>query len=1021
MVDWLSSAEIAANRPGVSIEEARNLAVAEYGIEGEITPLPSDRDLNYRIQAADRDAFVLKLASAVTSVERIRFEQDLLSRLDGKLDGVAVPQVVSTAGGQALFQTERGHHGYMVTWLTGRPMAEATPHTPELLRALGSVAARIDLALADLESIPPIVASPWDVMESDEVVDTFHDSIPDPDRRELIQHFNRCFDRLVRPVADDLPQQVVHNDLNDYNVLVAATAQGLNLSAILDVGDARRTARVVEPVIAAAYAALHWDDPIAAISEVAGGYNDLVPLTEDELEVFVPLTAMRLCASVCLSSYRQIEEPEDEYVAISQEKAWRTLEILRSHSLDLSHYRIRAACGVEPCPTSSAVTAWIRNHRSEFAPVCDHRLTPGTYTTLDLSVSSGVSSGAPYVLVPEPEATRQVASAMREAQVEAAIGRYDEVRLVYDNALFEAPSLEGPVQRTVHLGVDIFRPVGSEVYAPLDGEVYGLADNDQDLSYGPTIVLKHEPKDCPAFYTLYGHLQRRDLPQLEAGRRVERGATIGHIGRPSENGGWTPHLHFQIVVDMLDRISDFPGVCTYQDRPAWKSVSPRPYELLGIADSIENAPTTEPEDLRRDRERSLASVLSLSYDRPLTMLRGRGAYMFDHTGRRFLDCVNNVNHIGHCHPAVVEAVSSQMRVLNTNTRYLHPTIVEYARRLTARLPRRLSVCFFVNSGSEANDLALRLARAYTGREAVVVLDAAYHGHLTSLIRVSPYKFSGPGGRGPSEDVVVAALPDVFRGRFRGPEASNAYADAVQEALVQAERQGGAAAFICESLLSCGGQIELPRDYLEKVYSHTRDVGAVCIADEVQVGFGRVGSHFWGFETQRVVPDIVTMGKPIGNGHPLAAVVTTPEIAAAFDTGMEYFNTFGGNPVSCAAGLAVLETIKREQLQEHALEVGNYLKDRLRQLQEEYSLIGDVRGRGLFLGVELVTDPFKKSPAAAQAHYVINRARALGVLLSTDGPDHNVLKIKPPLPFSSGDADTLTGVLDRILGEDPVQI
>ncbi|MEE8467563.1 MAG: aminotransferase class III-fold pyridoxal phosphate-dependent enzyme, partial [Planctomycetota bacterium] len=310
------------------------------------------------------------------------------------------------------------------------------------------------------------------------------------------------------------------------------------------------------------------------------------------------------------------------------------------------------------------------------------------------------------------------------------------------------------------------------------------------------------------------------------------------------------------------------------------------------------------------RRRHLLGALSLSYREPLKIVRGSGTYLFDESGRRYLDCVNNVCHVRHCHPRVVEAAARQMAELNTNTRYLHDHLVTYARRLTELLPDPLGVCALVCSGSEANELALRLARAATGRRGVVVLDAAYHGNAGALVEISPYKFDGPGGRGRPQHVHVAPTPDPYRGEHRGPDAGLRYAGSVRDALQRGEETGiPAGAFLSESLLGCAGQIDPPPGFLAAAFEHVRAAGGVCIADEVQVGFGRVGSHFWGFETQGAVPDVVTLGKPIGNGHPMAAVVTTPEISEAFDTGMEYFNTFGGNPVSCAVGLAVLDVIE----------------------------------------------------------------------------------------------------------------
>ena len=353
---------------------------------------------------------------------------------------------------------------------------------------------------------------------------------------------------------------------------------------------------------------------------------------------------------------------------------------------------------------------------------------------------------------------------------------------------------------------------------------------------------------------------------------------------------------------------------------------------------------------------------------------------------------------------------AQMRQLNTNTRYLHQALTEFAERLTATLPDPLDVVYFTCSGSEANELALRIARAHTGRTGVVVLEAAYHGNTSALIEMSPYKHAGPGGKGAPPWVQVTALPDLYRGFHRGADAGERYAAGVAERV----HSGDVAAFFVESAPGCGGQIILPPNYLQAAFTATRKTGALCVADEVQTGLGRAGSHFWMFETQGVVPDIVTIGKPLGNGHPMAAVVTTRAIARSFANGMEYFNTFGGNPVSCTIGLAVLDVIRDEQLQTHAAQMGEYLLAGLHQLAQRHPLIGDVRGRGLFLGVELVTNRSTRAPAEAAATGVINCLRERGVLLSTDGPLHNVLKIKPPMVFARGDADRLLEQLDTAL-------
>jgi 4-aminobutyrate aminotransferase-like enzyme len=423
------------------------------------------------------------------------------------------------------------------------------------------------------------------------------------------------------------------------------------------------------------------------------------------------------------------------------------------------------------------------------------------------------------------------------------------------------------------------------------------------------------------------------------------------------------------------------------------------------------------EDLLNERRKYLGPSLSLSYRSPLNIVRGRGQFLFDTDERAYLDCVNNICHVGHSHPKVVAAMSKQASILNTNTRYLHPYRVGYAERLVSMLPEPLSVCYFVNSGSEANELAVRLARTHTGRRDVIVLDGAYHGNTQTLIDLSPYKCEGPGGQGLPEWAHKVVKPDTYRGPYRGngEETGRAYAEHVREACDQLVTDNRPPAlFLCEPILGCGGQIFPPNGYLREAFEHVRSVGGVCAVDEIQVGMGRVGSHMWAFETQGVVPDIVTLGKPIGNGHPLGAVITTPEIARSFDNGMEFFSSFGGNPVSMAVGMAVLDVIEEEQLCDRALRVGRYLKEGFESLSKRHPEIGDVRGMGLFMGVELVRNPKTLTPATEETADLIERLKADGILLSAEGPHHNVLKIKPPMQFEETDADLLLGAVDRAL-------
>ncbi|XP_020294152.1 alanine--glyoxylate aminotransferase 2-like [Pseudomyrmex gracilis] len=442
-----------------------------------------------------------------------------------------------------------------------------------------------------------------------------------------------------------------------------------------------------------------------------------------------------------------------------------------------------------------------------------------------------------------------------------------------------------------------------------------------------------------------------------------------------------------------------------------------------MAESLEQLPKS---DTIRLRDRYIGQSCTLFYkSNPLKIVKAEKQYMYDEKGNRYLDCINNVAHVGHCHPDVVRAGQEQMALLSTNNRFLHDNLVLCASRLASFLPEPLSVCFLVNSGSEANDLAIRLARTHTNNNDVITLDHAYHGHLTTMIDISPFKFNKPNGTGKRDWVHVAPCPDVYRGKYRssdyvGEDLGVKYAEDVKQICKDIKAEGrGVCAYIAESLISVGGQILPPQNYFRNVYKHVREAGGVCIADEVQVGFGRVGTHMWAFQLygEDVIPDIVTIGKPMGNGHPVAAVVTTPEIARSFcNTGIEYFNTYGGNPVSCAVANAVMEVIERENLPENALKVGSHLIAELKKLAKRRKIIGDVRGVGLFVGIELVRDRIKKIPATMEAQHIVSRMKEKKILVSSDGPDNNVLKLKPPMVFSIENANHFVSVLDEVLEE-----
>lgn len=418
------------------------------------------------------------------------------------------------------------------------------------------------------------------------------------------------------------------------------------------------------------------------------------------------------------------------------------------------------------------------------------------------------------------------------------------------------------------------------------------------------------------------------------------------------------------------------------------------------------------------RRRYLTPALVTYYKQPIMLVEGAMQYLYDEKGRRYLDGIAGIVtvSVGHCHPYVVEKGREQLETLqHATTIYLHPTIAEYGKMLAERMPANLKVCYFVNSGSDANDLAILLARLYTSNYDIIALRNAYHGGNASTMGLtahSSWKYNCPHGFG----IHHALNPDPYRGiwGYDDPEAGVKYANDVQD-LIDTATPGRLAGYFAESIQGVGGSIVYPDGYLRRVYEYVRSAGGVCIADEVQTGFGRTGTHYWGFETHGVIPDIVVMAKGIGNGAPLAAVVTTPEIAQSM-TGRIHFNTFGGNPVSCAMGKAVLEVIDREKIQANAQAVGSYMLEGFRRLSEKHDVIGDVRGRGLMTGIELVRDRKTKEPATQECAQVHERVKDMGLLVGKGGLRGNTLRIKPPMCITKADVDFMLEVLDLAFSE-----
>lgn len=1001
-------------------EQIASLAREHYGLEVTVKPLPGEIDLNFLVKTSSGAAYTLKIANPAERLENLEFQQAMMEYLVAAGLDIQVPEVISTLAGNKITEIIAPDGSArllrLLTWIEGRCLAEVNPHSPELLERVGEMCGKLSKALVGFEHPAAHRFLKWDISRAAWTKEHLH-HIQMADKKALADYFLALFEQEALTLLPSLPQSVIYNDANDYNVLVSHDLVNPVVPGVIDFGDAVFGHTVNDIAIAAAYTAMYKPDPLTAIFHLVKGYHAVFPLTENEAAALFSLIGARLLISVTCSAMNLSEHPDNEYLQISDRPAWKLLDQLRRIPPAIAHATIRHACGWEPCTKNGAFVKWIKDHAHTMQPVVPGDLQDAVW--LDLGVGSPDLGN--YADIEDADVLHlRILEAMKG---KVGIGRYDEIRPFYTSDAYEVRGNEGPQWRTVHIGLDIFMPPGTPVLAPLEGIVHSFQDNAHDRDYGPAIILEHRVNDSLTFFTLYGHLTRTSLPDLRVGQKINAGQEFCQIGPMPENGNWSPHLHFQVMLDDLGLKGDFPGVAFPEKREIWKSLCPDPWLLL-TGQWSEKPVSLSTTDLQTYRAQHLGKNLSVSYDHPLTMLRGWRQYLYDHTGRRYLDTVNNVAHVGHEHPRVVRAGQRQMGVLNTNTRYLHPQIIHFTEALLATFPPALEVAFFVNSGSEANELAMRLAKNYTGQQDMVVVEAGYHGNTQACVDISSYKFDGPGGKGIPPQVQLVPIPDAYRGIYKGntPETGQKYADHVGVAVRKIAATGrGVAAFICESVISCGGQVTLPPGYLAEAARQIRDAGGLYIADEVQTGCGRQGEHFWAFQEHGVVPDIVTVGKPIGNGHPLGVVVTTKAIADAFANGMEYFNTFGGNPVSCAIGSEVLHILKEEGLQHNALETGAYLSRNLKELAATYPIIGDIRGPGLFIGFELVRDAVTLAPAAREATYLANRMRELGILMSTDGPLHNVLKIKPPMVFSRKDADFLLEMLEKVLREDMMRI
>lgn len=1001
----------------ISNKQAEDILFKLYNIRGSATVLPGEIDFNFRIKTNDTEGYVLKISRPNENENYLDFQQKLLLFVEKNGKNLVAPRVIKDKDKNLIssFIDDFGNNRKvrLLSWVAGRVWSSVNPQLDGLRFSLGEKCGMLTNALQGFDHKEAHREFEWDVAQSlwtKKHIDLFSD-----EEKEIVISFQNQFEASQKSYSK-LRKAIVHNDANDNNVIVSKDLVSPKVIAAIDYGDAIYTQTINDLAISCAYCIMHHNDPLEAAMPIVKGYHSVFPLKENELIHLYTAIAMRLVISVTKSALNKVKEPNNAYLLISEKPAWELLKKWHQISPDFAHYSFRNACGLEAHPKAELFKKWTVTQDFKLKDLFP-TINKTEVHRLDLSVSSKWI-GHREEFNDLDWFQYKINKLQKQVPQKFIAGGYLEPRPLYTSTAYDKIGNHGRESRTIHLGIDYWLEAKTPVHALLDGKVVTATNDLGDKAYGGLIILEHTTKDFK-FYTLYGHLSVASANKYVLGSIIKKGEKIGELGIPSENGNWVPHLHFQVMLSMLNYNIDFPGVTYYRQTEVWKSICPNPNQLFK-SEVLENNIETSNDDLIHYRKQHLGKSLSLQYKTPIRMVRGAGQYLMDQYGRKYLDTVNNVAHVGHEHYAVVKAGQNQMALINTNSRYLHENINALVKELIETLPPELSVLHFVNSGSEANELAIRMVKANTGERDIIASEIGYHGNSNMCIDISSYKFDGKGGNGAPEHTHIFPLPDKFRGKYRGENTSEKYAEEVQKQIDKVHKKGrGVGAFIIEPIISCGGQIELPEGFLAKAYKKIRSVGGLCISDEVQTGCGRMGKTFWGFQLHHVVPDIVTIGKPLGNGHPIAAVACTQKVADKFANGMEYFNTFGGNPVSCAIASEVLKTVKREKLQENALTVGDYLKAELKQLSKEFPIIGDVRGQGLFLGMELVDS--SRNPLADKTDYLANRMKDHGILMSTDGPDYNVLKIKPPMVFNKDNAKELIFYLKKILAEDFMQL
>jgi 4-aminobutyrate aminotransferase-like enzyme/Ser/Thr protein kinase RdoA (MazF antagonist) len=960
-----------ATCPSFSKAEALIVLEKEWGITEILKPLDSYLDQNFLVRNSNGAKFVLKIAN----IETPEYWLDLQTKVVEHLYADAIPKVIlSKEGKQMIFIAN--HWWRVLNFLEGTMLSTVPFRSKSLLKNMGEFVGRLSKQLASFSHEAADRPIQWDLQQSASLLENWVTFVEDEKTKNSILSIMEGWKTKI-PAISKVRKSVIHADLTRYNLLLDDS--GEKIQGIIDFGDVCLSWTIGELAVLVLESAMTGSPtPFADAYEVIQSYHEVFPLTKEEILLLYPLIQLRSATIVGASARQLSMEPDNEYV---QKQAIADREMF--HQLSAEKQAFATALFLKACQMESEEHQNIQQSL-EATTLQSVFGNPELLKIIDLSPSSEIYNEGAWNHF--EHCRKNIKN-----QLENGFGR-----TVYPTSILKPFESNPKESETIALGIYAFAPVGTALYAPID------------LTFVQTIDDPCIFKTAHFFLYLYGI-----ETVLKEGTLLKQGDFLGKVAAEKPNSAYPSHVFIQ-----MDHSGQAPQFCLPSERIGWEILCPNPSSFLGI--ESEFAIPNETETLENRRAKVIQQAQEYYYQEPMNLVRGWQHYLIADDGRVYLDAINNVAHIGHSHPKVVEAATKQLKKLNTNARFLYEDNIDYAERLLNYFPESLQVIFYTCTGSEANDLALRLARAYTNQQDVLVIDGEYHGNTTAVDEISTNLMDNPTASKSVRPFTHPLLqPNTFRGKYAAetPNISELYAQDARDKIDYIQSQGrGVAAFISESLLGSGGGVEMPKDYLKKVYEHVHNAGGVCIADEVQIGFGRMGSHFWGFQKEGVLPDIVTLGKPMGNGHPISAVITTQKIADAYRKKYTYFNTFAGNPVSCQIANAVLDVIEAEKLQENAAVVGAFLKQELEKLIDEFESVGAVYGHALYLGVDLVTDKKTRKPDSQKALWVSEAMKQRGIIIYPTGDYYNILKIKPPMSFTEENASFLLETLRSILSK-----